>query len=79
VDQHIAKTRKGFANVHDSLREHAGVGTHHADLESLGDPPDSVGVLGEEVPSEADLRLVGKLLHGALSSHIESARADDSR
>lgn len=51
---------------------HAGVGTHHADLKSLGNPPDPVGVLGEEIPREADVGLVGKLLRGALSRHNQS-------
>ena len=56
------KEKNQKVNVHDSLRDGASVGSDHADLQALGDAPDTVGVRGEEVTGETDGRGVGQFL-----------------
>jgi hypothetical protein len=50
------------------LGDGAGVGADHTDFEGLGDAPDPVRVLGEEVTREADLGVVGERLRASAGS-----------
>jgi hypothetical protein len=53
---------KAKVHSHHGLGDGAGVGADHSDLESLGDAPDPVRILGEEVTRETNLSVVGESL-----------------